>query len=1292
MSNEEKKDPGGTENPPQQEEPPAQSPENPPENVPESQPNPEPASEPQAQENNQPKEEAKDQAEPKPEENKEEEKKEVPESNIQEQEAENDEEAKQANFMRRNQESGDEEGEEVESPGGENEEMEGEEVEEAEDASPDKKKEDYNSKELKDFLVICDYVVKPLEQKDIINRSLTNFQNNIKNSLDQINKNFTLKKFELPNIPNKEIAKNHQIVNALLDLVNKYIQSITLAQDQLINYPKNITSAMMEIDNRKRAVSNWSILAQQLKSENTQRIVDILKFTEESQKGNTFETKISEFEKTFEDANDYLKFLQTLERSIKDLSSDDLAVIEHSIPGIFHNLKIIWMISKHKDPNKFGFLLEVMAKEIWTKISEKVQLKALFKTNPDEIDNSIQLIAQANKVATQWNSHYSDTKNKTKWEYAHNKITKDLEYVKTICGKLKNGLNKIKGFLKFLGHDLERVIGGASERIYQEKEKVMKAYSYFENYKYNIFNSETDKYCSEVFAAFDQDMNGLEQDIKQLLDDTFDNLKNAESAFDLYTNFDSLIDQAEIKNAMKEKYINILKRFISEVKNYEEIFLKYKDNPPISKAKSETAGKIAWARQLYVKMKRPISKIFQKKDHFKQMADNPRDVKLQTEKELADAFLKVARQLRDYEFKIFDDWKINSLSQFMGYLRLCILIKKDNHYEVNFDNRLKLMIHDTKFLDLYGFSDIPPNIINIAHQEIQLAQYCNMLSLMLRDYDNLTKSMKDHHQMLLRKDCNELHLKIEVGTNTHNWTALGIKEFNDDCKNGIKNLRDKFANVIKSEEKILSVIKQISNATLVREFNKNVINNKELNSFLFYYEEHRQKIIGELLNKYQEITSTLKDIERMTFEGSREEGMKGKKENEELGERAEMVQYYHYWENCMLNALSKCILKAIITLNGLFTIDANSSNLTQKQREQNVLFTVKSKFISNKEVLYNPNSNEIDMELKKRLIESFENTGKEFIRWMNGTCKTPSIENVEEKDKEYIRNKYSYGTEISDNQDLKTFVGKLYTKFDKIARALDDNKSKYIREYESEYFGYWQQNARSIYENQLDKNKTLKNFEKKVSLILSYANDFEKKREKQKICNGNFLINNEELIVKGKEQIGKVINDILKILVKELEEEDMKKFNEIIMTNKEKLKEKTNTSDELKKVLGYVSKINGKKLSMELKIHSMSEKIHFLKLHHYPGLANIEEHFKVLKKEWDNLRVKAKRKDDNLLERKKNLAKHTQEDAEKLQIQVKEEYKKYNESGPLNDIELSLGYTKLKASFEALEELKKKKR
>ena len=1155
-----------------------------------------------------------------------------------------------------------------------------------------------SSKELEDFSIILDKVVTPLEKKDLLKRNNVNFENNIKNSLDQMAKNFTLQRIELPNEPDEVIAKDTIKVHKLEKVVEKWTDSISKAHELLTNYPKNITSAMMEIDNRKRAVANWSILAQQLKSDNINRIVNILVLSDESQKGKGFQTKIIEFEKTYEDAADYLKFLQTLERSIKDLSSDDLATIEHSIAGIFHNLKIIWMISKHKDPNKFGFLLEVMAKEIWGKISEKIKLKELFKTNPDEIDQSIALINQANKVASQWIMHYSNTKNKTKWEYSHNKITHDLEYVKTICGKLKNGLLKIKGFLKFLGHDLERVIGGSNDdRIYKEKVKVMKAYSYIENYQYNIFNSETDKSCTEAFQLFDQDMAALEQDTKKLIDDTFDDLKNAESAFDLYTNFDNLIDQAEIKSAMKAKYINILKRFIHEVENYEQIFKANKDNPPISKAKSETAGKIAWARQLYVKMKRPISKIFQGKDKFFQNTET-KDEKLITEKELADIFLRVARQLREYELKIFEDWKKNCLDHFMGYLRLFVLKKNGKNYEVNFENKLKLMIRDTKFLDLYGFSDIPPNIINIAHQETQLAKYCNILNLMLKDYDNLTKTMKDHHHTLLKKDCSDLLLKIEVGTNTHNWTALGIEEFYRDCMNGIKNLRDKFQNVIKSEEKILNIIKQISNATLVREFDKSQANNRELNSFLFYYEEHRQKIIGDLMNKYQEITMILIDIERLTFDISKDDQpnqvvSKNKNANplDKFGERKEMVDYYQYWEKCLLNALSKCILKSIITLNELFSLDSNSSTFSNKNKEQNILFVVKSKFITSKEILYNPNPNEIDLELKSRLISSFQNTGREFVRWMNGTCKAPNIEYAEEKDKEYIRLNYSYGTEIAGNNDLKTFVNQLYQTIGKIALSLEDNKMKYIREYAKEYFGHWGQNARAKFETELERNKTLKNFEKKVAAILFSLDDFKKKREPRKLCGGNFIINNEELITKGSEQIRKVLNDMLKILAKDLEDEDMKKFNEIIKTNKDKLMEKTESSDELKRVLGYVTKIMNKKLSMELKIHGMAEKIHFLQLHNYPGLGEIIKKFDILKKEWTNLRVKAKKKDDNLLERKKNLSKNTEKEAEVLAKDVQDEFNNYKLHGPSTDVDLPTGYKILQETNQKLQLLKQRK-
>jgi hypothetical protein len=48
------------------------------------------------------------------------------------------------------------------------------------------------------------------------------------------------------------------------------------------------------------------------------------------------------------------------------------------------------------------------------------------------------------------------------------------------------------------------------------------------------------------------------------------------------------------------------------------------------------------------------------------------------------------------------------------------------------------MIKNTKVLDVFGYgSKIPKNIRNIAHQESQLARYCNSLNLMLREYNNV---------------------------------------------------------------------------------------------------------------------------------------------------------------------------------------------------------------------------------------------------------------------------------------------------------------------------------------------------------------------------------------------------------------------------------------------------------------------------------------------------------------------------------------------------------------------------
>lgn len=327
------------------------------------------------------------------------------------------------------------------------------------------------------------------------------------------------------------------------------------------------------------------------------------------------------------------------------------------------------MISKHKDQNKFGFLMEVMSKEICEKISERIKLKEIFKN----LDESIALIDQAIAVVLKWKGHYNETKNKTKWDYQVGNITGGTDYISKICKRLKDGLINIKDFLKFLGPELKRVIGGSSEKIDKEREKVYKAYSYIENYTFNIFNKANEESCNNAFHLFDTAMKDLELDTIHLIDETFDSLRSAESAYDLYTNFENLIKQQNIKEAMNKKYINILLQFIKEIKQYSDIYEKNKDNPPISKAKSEVAGKIAWARLLYLKMKRPISKIFSSTKTIHNSGDkNEQEV---IEVQLKDSFLEIAKKLKIYESTIYENWKRECESQFMKYLRNNILTK-----------------------------------------------------------------------------------------------------------------------------------------------------------------------------------------------------------------------------------------------------------------------------------------------------------------------------------------------------------------------------------------------------------------------------------------------------------------------------------------------------------------------------------------------------------------------------------------------------------------------------------------
>lgn len=141
------------------------------------------------------------------------------------------------------------------------------------------------SKPLDDLRYIINNVLIPLERKDNFKKHLEKFEANIKYSLEQVDNKVSLNSIELPrDMSDEVIAKDPHLIKRLDKIVEDWSANIDKAVNSLTTTRTDIKSASMEIDNRRRIVSNLSILSQQLKSENIRRIMNIIYSSEESTK------------------------------------------------------------------------------------------------------------------------------------------------------------------------------------------------------------------------------------------------------------------------------------------------------------------------------------------------------------------------------------------------------------------------------------------------------------------------------------------------------------------------------------------------------------------------------------------------------------------------------------------------------------------------------------------------------------------------------------------------------------------------------------------------------------------------------------------------------------------------------------------------------------------------------------------------------------------------------------------------------------------------------------------------
>lgn len=86
-----------------------------------------------------------------------------------------------------------------------------------------------------------------------------------------------------------------------------------------------------------------------------------------------------------------------------------------------------------------------------------------------------------------------------------------------------------------------------------------------------------------------------------------------------------------------------------------------------------------------------------------------------------------------------------------------------------------------------------------------------------------------------------------------------------------------------------------------------------------------------------------------------------------------LAGYYHYWEKCIFNAITKCIISSMATFLALL-----------QSKDRPPLCEVKAT-LNGKDLVVTPTVNDIYKYLTKS-VKNIVESARMFVRWMHGTC------------------------------------------------------------------------------------------------------------------------------------------------------------------------------------------------------------------------------------------------------------------------------------------------------------------
>ena len=166
------------------------------------------------------------------------------------------------------------------------------------------------------------------------------------------------------------------VIESALESWTKVVSAVVEQESKRVH---NRPGPLGEIDFWRQRNAALNTLHEQIQTQEVQQLLEVLEITDANMLP-SFRFQLSEMSKMVVEAKDNVKFLTTLERHFKNISSGNLTAILDTLPSMMNAIRMVWIISRHYNTDeRMVPLMERIASEIAAKVRSEISIASIFR-------------------------------------------------------------------------------------------------------------------------------------------------------------------------------------------------------------------------------------------------------------------------------------------------------------------------------------------------------------------------------------------------------------------------------------------------------------------------------------------------------------------------------------------------------------------------------------------------------------------------------------------------------------------------------------------------------------------------------------------------------------------------------------------------------------------------------------------------------------------------------------------------------------------------------------------------